>query len=225
MRIYVKVLLAVMSVTTIIFAETTPETEATPAIYHRVTVSEMALSFNLPQTWPKQFYIMNGSPQSITIDSPFTLNMRRNDSSAEPGTFSVISVSMFKMASTTRFGYLFQNGKPIGISLYGDYLKKADRKNIEFHAADDSDQALLFGQYMLSRNKAPADKILHNIHIPNSIGFVGERRLGGVPYTTYEIYVANKDRMTTIIIAVPASRFSELQAEMDEISKQISYEQ
>jgi hypothetical protein len=192
---------------------------------NKIMISEIRLSFKLPQTWPNHFNIVHGSPSSMPSASPFTINMRRNSGGNAPGTFSVISITMFDLTRLDRYGSLFQNGKLIGTEMYCDYLKMPNREDIEFRELDDASNALLYGRYILSLNHAPADKTLPNIHIPNSIGFIGARRIGNVPYTTYEIYEVNKDRMGIIVIGVPTSSFWEMRPEMDEISQGITYNQ
>ena len=180
--------------------------------YHKIAVSEAGVSFSLPQTWPTQFHIVNGSPKSMTSASPFMINMRRDGGGAAPGTFSVISVTMHDLTQSDRFGTLLQNGKLVGAKTYGDYLQMPDHEKIEFRQVDDGSEAVMYGRYMLSLNHSPADQVLPNIHIPNSMGFVGARRIGDVPCTTYEIFAVNKNRMTVIVIAVPATLFPQAQS-------------
>jgi hypothetical protein len=193
--------------------------------FNRITIPEIGISMNLPQSWPKQFRIITGSPNSMTTAYPFIINMRRNGGGTEPGTFSVMSITMHNLTKLDRFGTLFQNNKLIGTDIYSHYMQRPNHENIEFREVDDGSQALMYGQSMLFLNHAPTDKHLPSIHIPNSIGFVGARKIGNVLYTTYEVYAVNKDRMAVIVIAVPTSGFSELKSEMDEITQRITYEQ
>jgi hypothetical protein len=225
-RISIIVMLIITCFVANVHAGDNTSTGVANSYYNKIMISEIGLSFKLPQNWPTQFHIASGSPSSMTSASPFVINMGRKGGGTAPGTYSFITIVMFDLTKSDRYGTLYQNGKLIGAKIYSDYMQMPNHENIEFREVDDGSQALLYGRYMLALNHAPADKILPNIHVPNSIGFVGARTIGNVaPYTSYEIYAVNKGRMAIIVIAVPESGFSELKPEMDEISQGITYGQ